>query len=55
MAKKQLRIGLIGYSFMGRAHSNAFHQVNHFFPSSYELVPQGRLRPRRREDAGVRR
>ena len=40
MPKKQLRIGLIGYSFMGRAHSNAFHQVNHFFPSSYELVPQ---------------
>ena len=40
MAKKQLRIGLIGYSFMGRAHSNAFHQVNHFFPSSYELIPQ---------------
>ncbi len=40
MAKKPLRIGLIGYSFMGRAHSNAFHQVNHFFPSSYELVPQ---------------
>ena len=40
MAKKQLRIGLIGYSFMGRAHSNAFHQVNHFFPSSYEVVPQ---------------
>ena len=38
--KKPLRIGLIGYSFMGRAHSNAFHQVNHFFPSSYELVPQ---------------
>ena len=38
--KKQLRIGLIGYSFMGRAHSNAFHQVNHFFPSAYELVPQ---------------
>ena len=40
MPKKQLRIGLIGYSFMGRAHSNAFHQVNHFFPSSYEVVPQ---------------
>ena len=33
MPKKQLRVGLIGYSFMGRAHSNAFHQVNHFFPS----------------------
>lgn len=40
MPKKQLRIGLIGYSFMGRAHSNAFHQVNHFFPSGHELVPQ---------------
>ncbi len=40
MAKKPLRIGLIGYSFMGRAHSNAFHQVNHFFPSGYEVVPQ---------------
>ena len=38
--KKPLRIGLIGYSFMGRAHSNAFHQVNHFFPSSYEVIPQ---------------
>jgi len=40
MSKKPLRVGLIGYSFMGRAHSNAFHQVNHFFPSSYEIVPQ---------------
>ena len=40
MPKKPLRIGLIGYSFMGRAHSNAFHQVNHFFPSSYEVIPQ---------------
>jgi predicted dehydrogenase len=40
MAKKQLRVGLIGYSFMGRAHSNAFHQVNHFFPSTYEVIPQ---------------
>lgn len=40
MAKKQLRIGLIGYGFMGRAHSNAFAQVGHFFPSSYEIVLQ---------------
>ena len=38
MSKKQLRIGLIGYGFMGRAHSNAFAQVGHFFPSSYEIV-----------------
>ena len=40
MAKKQLRIGLIGYGFMGRAHSNAFAQVGHFFPSDHELVLQ---------------
>lgn len=40
MAKKQIRIGLIGYGFMGRAHSNAYAQVGHFFPSNYELVLQ---------------
>ncbi len=40
MAKKQLRIGLIGYGFMGRAHSNAFAQVGHFFPSEHEIVLQ---------------
>jgi len=27
-----LRVGLIGYKFMGKAHSNAWRQVNHFFP-----------------------
>lgn len=40
MAKKQLRIGLIGYGFMGRAHSNAYAKVGHFFESNYELVLQ---------------
>src|SRR5258708_14045832 len=29
---KPLNVGLIGYGFMGRAHSNAYHKVNHFFP-----------------------
>ena len=28
---KPLNIGMIGYGFMGRAHSNAYVQVNHFF------------------------
>ncbi len=28
---KELRIGMIGYGFMGKAHSNAYHKVNHFF------------------------
>jgi predicted dehydrogenase len=27
-----LRVGLIGYKFMGKAHSNAWRQANHFFP-----------------------
>ena len=31
MAKKQLNVGLIGYQFMGKAHSNAYRQVNRFF------------------------
>jgi predicted dehydrogenase len=28
---KQLRIGMIGYGFMGRAHSNAYNRVTDFF------------------------
>jgi len=31
MGKKQLNIGLVGYGFMGRAHSNAFLQAGRFF------------------------
>ena len=38
MTKKQLRVGMIGYGFMGRAHSNAYKQVGQFFPSGYEVV-----------------
>lgn len=30
--KKTLRIGLIGYGLMGRAHSNAYKRVGDFFP-----------------------
>ncbi|MGH7417298.1 MAG: Gfo/Idh/MocA family protein, partial [Candidatus Rokuibacteriota bacterium] len=29
---KQLRVGMIGYGFMGRAHSNAYKRLNDFFP-----------------------
>jgi predicted dehydrogenase len=35
--KKILNVAMIGQGFMGRAHSNAFHQVGHFFDSSYEI------------------
>jgi predicted dehydrogenase len=38
MAKKPLNIGLIGYGFMGRAHSNAFSQAPHFFDLGYQPV-----------------
>ena len=35
---KPLRIGLIGYGFMGRTHSNAFTQVKNFFDLEYQPV-----------------
>ena len=40
MPKKPLRIGIIGYGFMGRAHSNAYAKVGHFFDSQYHVVLQ---------------
>ncbi|MEO6608003.1 MAG: Gfo/Idh/MocA family oxidoreductase [Aestuariivirga sp.] len=38
MAKKKLNIGMVGYGFMGRTHSNAFSQVGHFFDVPYQPV-----------------
>ena len=39
MSAKELRIGMIGYGFMGKAHSNAYAKVSHFFPElSYRPV-----------------
>jgi predicted dehydrogenase len=37
--KKKLRVGMIGYAFMGRAHSNAWRQAGRFFdlPAEIEL------------------
>src|SRR4051794_14251205 len=35
---KQLNVGLIGYGFMGRAHSNAFRKVGNFFDLDYAPV-----------------
>jgi predicted dehydrogenase len=35
---KQLNVGLIGYGFMGRAHSNAFRKAGNFFKLPYEVV-----------------
>ena len=38
MAKKPLNIGMVGYGFMGRAHSNAFKQSSNFFDLPYKPV-----------------
>ncbi|RMG01295.1 MAG: gfo/Idh/MocA family oxidoreductase [Planctomycetota bacterium] len=35
---KELRIGMLGCGFMGRAHSNAWLQVNHFFEREHKPV-----------------
>jgi myo-inositol 2-dehydrogenase/D-chiro-inositol 1-dehydrogenase len=36
--KRKLNIGLVGYGFMGRTHSNAFLQTPRFFDVPYEPV-----------------
>src|SRR5437879_10784344 len=35
---KTLNVGLLGYGFMGRAHSNAYRKVNNFFDLDYRPV-----------------
>jgi predicted dehydrogenase len=38
MAKKKLNVGMIGYGFMGRTHSNAFRKVSNFFDNDHQPV-----------------
>src|ERR1700690_4282130 len=38
MPKQKLNIAMIGTGSMGKAHSNAFRKVTHFFDVPYELV-----------------
>src|SRR5580692_11171630 len=40
MEKKNLNLALVGYGFMGRAHSNAFLQAGRFFDLPYRPVLQ---------------
>ncbi len=35
---KPLHVGMIGYGFMGRAHSNAYRRVNNFFDLEFQPV-----------------
>jgi len=37
MKKRPLRVGLIGYNFMGKAHSNAWRQAGRFFDLPAEI------------------
>ena len=41
--KKKLRVGMIGYGFMGKAHTNAFRQAAKFFPEDKELFSLKKL------------
>ena len=49
MAKRKLNVAMIGYDFMGRAHSNAWRQVGRFFQDApfdpVLKVVVGRARP----------
>ena len=38
MMSKPLNVAVIGCGFMGKAHSNAYCQVNHFFPREHRPV-----------------
>lgn len=36
-SRKRLNVAMVGHGFMGRAHSNAFHQVGHFCEPAYDF------------------
>ena len=38
MAKKKINVGMIGYGFMGRTHTNAYRQAPKFFDLPYDFV-----------------
>ena len=40
VAKPVLNVAMIGHAFMGRAHGNAYRQVNHFFDLPFHVVPK---------------
>ena len=35
--KPELRVALLGQGFMGKAHSNAYAQVGHFYDLPYRV------------------
>ena len=51
---KTLNIGLVGYGFMGRTHSNAFLQAPRYFDLPYKPVLKALCAQERRPRQGVR-
>ena len=49
---RKLNVAMIGYKFMGRAHSNAWRQVGRFFETPYEPVMKVVVG---RDEAGVKK
>ena len=47
MERGEIGVGLVGYKFMGRAHSNAYRQVASFFDVDPGPEDGRDLRPRR--------
>ena len=45
---REVNVALIGYAFMGRAHSNAWRQVGRFLSPQAPAAAQGAVRPRPR-------
>ncbi len=39
-ARRELGVAMVGHAFMGRAHGNAYRQVDHFFDLPYRVVPR---------------
>src|SRR5437588_7195432 len=35
---RKIKVGMVGYGFMGRTHSNAFHSVTNFFDVPFQPV-----------------
>ena len=52
---KPLNIGMIGYGFMGRTHSNAYRQVSKFFHCEHRPVLKACCARKQGEDQSVRR
>jgi len=55
LMKKKLNVGMVGYGFMGRTHSNAFSKVANFFDLPFQPVLKTILREKRRARTKLRR